>query len=629
MLTPRILGLLLGAVATVTGYALASTVPVRRVLHEWRSAPPNGWHPHRRAKPDTVLPLTIALRQSNIHQLDDFLLDVADPGSPNYGLWWTPDQIREAFQPSAESSATVHGWLTSEGIDASRVQLSADRSYMRVDVSVAEAEKLLRATYYVYQNEDGSEDLGCHQGYHLPHHVVEHVDLVTPTVHFEKTHATQRKRSAAVAARHSSKMRRPHGVDRTKPHKVYADAKHCDQMATIDCFRALYDFYPNLTQTHVNTVGIVELGGELLNVQDLEMFLETFNPSAVGFEPDFVGIDSDDPPDFTSTDPNAVGEADLDFELMVGLLGREQRVTLYNISQGDSINFLLDAFDASYCTFEGGDDPDIDGVFTDGEDCGNKALSNVISISFVGAEDLPPAYMKRQCNEFGKLSLLGTTFLVPSGDNGVASNGENLCLAKNGTVVTGEGAFLPNYPATCPYVTAVGATQVDPGKTVHDPESATSRFGSGGGFSTVFPQPNFQQRLVRRYLSKLGHRVDPKLFNSFGRGVPDVSANGLPTAAVILGNHTVVGGTAAATTIFAAIIAAVNDARLAHRKSPVGLINPAIYSSFFADAFHDVTNGTNPGCGTDGFPALRGWDPVTGLGTPDFPKLVRRFLALP
>lgn len=61
---------------------------------------------------------------------------------------------------------------------------------------------------------------------------------------------------------------------------------------------------------------------------------------------------------------------------------------------------------------------------------------------------------------------MGMTFLYASGDNGVASNAENLCLAANGSTVVGEGNFLPNFPATCPYVTAVGSTQVDPGKSV-------------------------------------------------------------------------------------------------------------------------------------------------------------------
>ncbi|OSD06587.1 subtilisin-like protein [Trametes coccinea BRFM310] len=633
MLTSHTLLCLLGVVATLTN-ALGSSPPFPRILHERRMAPPLGWHPLRRADPDTILPLSIALRQSNIHHLDDYLFDVADPDSPNYGRWWTPEQIIGTFQPSLESSETVREWLFHEGIDAHRVDLSKDRAYLRVNVSVSEAERLLATSYYVYQHEDGSEEVGCHHGYHLPEHVVEHVDLVTPTVHFEKVrlhaHAGRRKRSAAAASDYSWQMRRPQGVSATKPSMVYAHAENCDKMATIDCFRALYNFYPKLTQTHRNTVGVVETTGNDLNGNDLDIFLKKFSPAAVGAQlPTFVGIDTDDKPDFGETDPNLISEADLDFELMIGLLGKEQKVTLYDIGQSGSFNFLLDAFDASYCSFEGGDDPEIDGVVPN-EDCGDKPRSNVISISFVGGEDLPPAYMQRQCTEFGKLSMMGITFLVASGDDGVASNGDNLCLAANGTPVPGPGAFLPNFPATCPYVTAVGATQVDPGKSVHDPESAPTAFGSGGGFSNVFPRPSFQERLVQRYLAQLGrHAVDPTLFNSSGRGIPDVAANGFPTAAVIAGNYSIVGGTSASTPIFAAIVAAVNDARLALGKSPVGPINPAIYSILFTGAFHDVTNGTNPGCGTNGFPALAGWDPVTGLGTPNFPQLLLQFLALP
>jgi tripeptidyl-peptidase-1 len=39
-------------------------------------------------------------------------------------------------------------------------------------------------------------------------------------------------------------------------------------------------------------------------------------------------------------------------------------------------------------------------------------------------------------------------------------------------------------------------------------------------------------------------------------------------------------------------------------------------------------NGSNPGCGTDGFYAVKGWDPVTGLGTPNYPKMLRLFMGL-
>ncbi|KAH9850386.1 subtilisin-like protein [Lenzites betulinus] len=630
MVSSRHILALFATIATAAAGA-SSTPPGRRVLHERLDTLMPRWSLHRRADPDTTIPLSIALKQANIHLLDDYLLDVADPYSPNYGQWWPPSRVVNTFRPSAQSQDAVREWLVADGIDAARVRMSTDHSYMLVDVSVAEAERLLAAQYYVYRHEDGSEEIGCHHGYHLPEHVREHVDLVTPTVHFEKVKLKghgKRKRSLAAAKGY----KRPHGAP---THQMTwtpdtDNATNCDKAATIPCFRALYQFYPDLQETSRNTIAVVELADQTLNADDLQTFLKMFNPDAAGSLPTFVPIDLDSPyPDFNETDQDFISEPDLDFELAMGLLSPQQPVLLHQVGGSGSINFLLDAYDGSFCTFEGGDDPDIDGPLDVTENCGYVAPPNVVSVSFTGAEDFPPFYMERQCTEIGKLSMMGVTFLFASGDNGVASNGDNLCLSANGTAVPGTGAFLPNFPSTCPYVTAVGATEVAAGKSVHDREEATSLFGSGGGFSNVFPRPAFQKRHVAHYLEKLGNRVDPSLFNSSGRAIPDLSANGLPTVAVIANNLTLTGGTSASTPIMAAILTAVNDARLAHGKSPIGWINPAIYSNLFADAFNDITNGTNPGCGTDGFPAMKGWDPVTGLGTPNFPRLVERWLILP
>lgn len=58
------------------------------------------------------------------------------------------------------------------------------------------------------------------------------------------------------------------------------------------------------------------------------------------------------------------------------------------------------------------------------------------------------------------------------------------------------------------------------------------------------------------------------------------------------------------------IIALVNDARIAAGKSPLGFLNPWIYSKGF-NGFTDITSGSAVGCSTRGFPAVTGWDPVT------------------
>jgi len=70
--------------------------------------------------------------------------------------------------------------------------------------------------------------------------------------------------------------------------------------------------------------------------------------------------------------------------------------------------------------------------------------------------------------------------------------------------------------------------------------------------------------------------------------------------------------TTRSTPIFAFLINRINELRLNAGKSTVGFTNPALYSH--PEMLNDITNGTNPGCGTAGFSAAPGWGPVTGLG---------------
>jgi tripeptidyl-peptidase-1 len=95
---------------------------------------------------------------------------------------------------------------------------------------------------------------------------------------------------------------------------------------------------------------------------------------------------------------------------------------------------------------------------------------------------------------------------------------------------------------------------------------------------------------------------------------PDVAANGDNIAIFQNGVFQTACGTSASTPIFASLINRINELRLNAGKSTVDFINPALYSH--PEMLNDITNGTNPGCGTAGFFAAPGWDPVTGLGTP-------------
>lgn len=86
-------------------------------------------------------------------------------------------------------------------------------------------------------------------------------------------------------------------------------------------------------------------------------------------------------------------------------------------------------------------------------------------------------------------------------------------------------------------------------------------------------------------------------------------------------------GSSLSAPIVASIINMINDERTQAGKGPVGFINCVLYKN--PDIFNDIQKGSNPGCFTDGFEAVAGWDPVTGLGTPNYPKMLEVFMALP
>ncbi len=250
--------------------------------------------------------------------------------------------------------------------------------------------------------------------------------------------------------------------------------------------------------------------------------------------------------------------------------------------------------------------------------------------------DLTAAYEIRQCNEYMKLGLAGVTILYSSGDTGVAGNGGQCCTkakCAGGTYNSGgSGTFNPAFPATCPYITAVGATQIKPNGlvTAPNPEQACqSVIYSGGGFSNVFAIPSYQSKAVSTYFAAHKPTFTATQYNNAQnvRGYPDVSANGANFVVAVDGALSLVYGTSASAPVFGSIITLINEKRISVGKRAVGFINPTIYAN--PGAFTDIISGGNPGCGTAGFTAVAGWDPVTGLGTPNYTKLLAVFMALP
>ncbi|KAF8183800.1 Pro-kumamolisin, activation domain-containing protein [Mycena galopus ATCC 62051] len=516
-------------------------------IHEQRTNVAHGWSRVGKPAPNALLPLRIGLKQSNIDTLHDRLLDVSHPDSANYGKHWTAEEVKAYFRPAQDSVDTVMKWLEEAGVERARIELSKGDNWVQVkDFSIAEAEKILNTEYHIYQHIHGA----C-SAYSVPSDIQSHIELITPTLHFDGP--PRPKRGALAPRRFKAVEVAP------EPDALPDDLSNCGlrttRPATARC--TTFPRSPPSLPPPKTPSGF---------------------PSLVGRRPELISIDGGVVQTTEmSFDLNVESNFDLGYSMT--LVGPDQPVRLYQVQdipegQGAqqlvSFNDLLDALDGSYCTEDGGDDPAVDGTYPDPapggykgpQDCGDKPRSNVMSLELT-------IFQHKPINEFGKLGLMGITFIVASGDSGVAGDG-GLCAFPNGTQSVDAPLFNPLSPVNCPFVTGVGATQINPGSTVFDPESAASL--TSGGFSNVFALPDYQKAAVEEYYKfhKPPYGADQYNNSQRARGFPDFSANGVNCTVVADGVILAVAGTSAAPPVIGAMITLINDARLAAGKSPVG-----------------------------------------------------------
>jgi subtilase family serine protease len=260
-------------------------------------------------------------------------------------------------------------------------------------------------------------------------------------------------------------------------------------------------------------------------------------------------------------------------------------------------------------------------------------VGDVISQSFGEAEAcMDPTLLSEQHALFAKAVRKGITLFASSGDSGASQPS----CDPNSTAAL----FAASTPASDPNVTGVGGTTLTADTTTgaYQSETAwTEPFGcnppavaptdvncSGGGFSSIYARPGYQSALQKNR----------------ARGVPDVAYNAGLSGGVLIYSATInvaeglpanaavffiVGGTSAGSPQWAGL-AADADQLGRHR---MGNIDPALYSiarakKLYAAAMHDITTGNNDVAeiGGDGYNAGPGWDPVTGLGTPNAAVLV-------
>ncbi|MBW7567418.1 S53 family peptidase [Chromobacterium subtsugae] len=302
------------------------------------------------------------------------------------------------------------------------------------------------------------------------------------------------------------------------------------------------------------TVGIISEGDLTQTLQDLQQFEDSAGYSYVQTNV----INAGD----ASSDTDGIGEWNLDSQDILAAAGGALQ----------QMNFYV----ATSMT-----NADITAAYNSAVSDGSAKVINV-SLGECESDAQSDGTVASDDQIFQTAVAQGQTFSVSTGDSGSAECGSS----------AGQ-----SYPATSPYVIAVGGTTLSTSGTKYSSESVWN--GGGGGPSVVEAAPAWQTKAGVLTTSKTK------------RGVPDVSFDADPNSGalvIVQGSSQQIGGTSLAAPLFTGFWARIQSANGNNLVSP----NTAFYQYFKANTglYHDVTSGNN-----GGYKAAKGWDYATGWGS--------------
>ncbi|KAJ7624615.1 family S53 protease [Roridomyces roridus] len=533
------------------------------VVHESISAPPSGYTYDGPAALDETLTLRIALAHRNLSGLEEMTLAVSDPASMLYGRHLTTDEVLAYVKPAPDTHAL-------NGVAVESTSLAGD--LFKISLSVAKANQLLSTEFGSFTHIASGQKSVRTLRYFVPETLQQHIRFIHPTIAFMGPMLSS---SLAVVA-----------------HTEVSDGAapvSCETLWTPQCTQDAYGVPSTKAMNSTsNVLGVAGFFGshdrsqQYANSQDLSVYLSTFRPDLVGSSFNFLSVDDS----INNQTLSAAGaEADLDIETTVGLASG---VPVTFISVGpDNPDGVLGAIDI------------VDAILSQPPETRPTVLTtsyNILEEAIPLSVDVSGRRRHFKAYRYCFLREMSKLIHVAGGVGGTTQN-------------TSCTTFLPTFSGGCPFITAVG------GSTGLPPQVAASF--SDGGFSNYFPTPRYQVEDVASYVTSLGQQYSG-LYNASGRGYPDVAAQAVDVAITWQGVTGHGSGTSAASPIFASIIALVNDRLIGAGRPVLGFLNPFLYSPGGRAAFTDVVSETK----SSGFSASPGWDPVTGLGTPNFDRLL-------
>eukprot|EP01095_Lingulamoeba_sp_RSL-Kostka_P014296 TRINITY_DN618_c9_g1_i1.p1 TRINITY_DN618_c9_g1~~TRINITY_DN618_c9_g1_i1.p1 ORF type:complete len:625 (-),score=247.63 TRINITY_DN618_c9_g1_i1:139-1980(-) len=579
-----------------------------KVLVRSRHNIPLEWNKNERVEVDRNVEFTIALRQRNLDQLNAVYEDVTNPHSRNYRKWLTIEEVQQIVAPPVSEVKPVMKWLAEANI-----QFKLYGDFIKCSGAAADVEALFETELYYYTHKIGFGETVVRQfgSSFIPAELDDIIDMVTGLSEF-----------VPAAAK----------LSRRAPRQTLDTLDYYVVPQTI---RELYNVSESLTATNPkSSQAVVEFGKRSgILFDDLFQF-QSLTGQAQQNVSYIVG-----PFRWSSINP-IDDESSLDIQYIMAMAPNAPTsyytvdgwiydfCTLVQQRQNDNQDVPL-VFSLSY----GWSEQDQCEITGDGESClqlGGNSLN----------------YVNRTNIELQKLSVTSVSVVVASGDAGAASKWNSKCDK--------TPALSSEYPAGSPFVTTVGATMLDPFKTMsnvnnpppfctNNPDVPCASGGTeiacsipyaaitvGGGFSAVAPRPEYQNSAVNNWLSQNCLQPNAGDFNPNNYGQPDIATLGHSYMIVHDGKTLPVDGTSASAPVFAGLLTLINDQELNAGRPPIGFFNPTLYALHAQTPtfVQDITVGNNTrtisgflkpdGCSVDGYGACDGWDPVSGFGTPNF-----------
>lgn len=506
-----------------------------------------------------AISITVPLKPRNKDLLNSFTQELFNPRSPIYHQWMSHKEAVDYFSPTSQQVQLVVDHLLRSGF--TNVHIAPNRLLVTADGTVSTVRQAFGTTVGHFRR-NGRSGIANIDGVRVPAELSTIVDRVLGL----QTLVTARTFSRNELVPAYTVISVPGNAN---AHLYYPQE-----------FAAAYDA-GNTSAASNTTVALIGWGSMANAVNDLNQF-----ESAKGVSPVATSIVSTSSQ--SSDDDSGQGEWALDAQAIVGIAGSVQNLIFYT-----------DGGTYSSSGSSGASDSNLLQVI-------NRAVSDntarVVNMSWGLAECNGPSSVGFADSVLQVGVAQGQTFVAASGDNGSYPCAVNGQPPSNGSYSSSTQLSV-NYPASSPYVVAVGGTTLN--TTASDSYTSESSWAySGGGISGYESAPSWQAGLGS------SHRQVPDLaFDADWTNSPiGVYLTASPTSGVAQSGWYANGGTSLASPLFVGAWARLETAN----NNGLGFAAPLIYAHAGSIPFHDVATGNN-----GYYPATAGRDNATGWGSFD------------